>query len=168
MLALRRPTAVLLLVWYLPACATGSAWTSRPVAPQAAKRTMYVGDLRVGTEDGETHRFRGVWMSQDSLGGWLAEPAGVERTFPLSEVATLEQWRSGSHRAGTGHGMSGGAWGFLIGATLGAAVGGAAGAGLCWEACSGAPIGAALVGALVWGALGLLIGSGDPTKSQWP
>jgi hypothetical protein len=51
---------------------------------------MYVGDVRVETKDGSKHRFRGVWVSADSVGGWSFERSGVEETFALGEVATVK------------------------------------------------------------------------------
>jgi hypothetical protein len=67
-----------------------AGWQTQTVVPQETKRTMYAGDVRVRTTDGSTHAFRGVWVSADSLGGWLAEPAGTERAFTLGAVETVQ------------------------------------------------------------------------------
>jgi len=88
LVAVRRLIAVVLLAWHVPACSTG--WQTRPVVPQENKRTVHAGDVRVTTTDGTVHAFRGMWVSADSLGGWLTEPTGVERAFPLNSVATVQ------------------------------------------------------------------------------
>lgn len=88
MRSLRHPVSCLLLTWYLIGC--GGGWVTRPIVPQEEKRTIHAGDVRVRTIDGITHRFRGIWVSQDSLGGWLAAPAGAERSFPLASIERVE------------------------------------------------------------------------------
>jgi len=85
----QRLIAVALAVWHLPSCAT-TRWQTQTIVPQETKRTMYVGDVRVTTTGGTTHAFQGVWVSADSLGGWLVEPAGVERAFALTEVEAMQ------------------------------------------------------------------------------
>jgi len=67
---------------------------------------MYAGDVRVRTTDGTTYPFRGVGVSADSLGGWLTEPGGTERAFPLSDVATVQVWHQGSAPSHEGPGLS--------------------------------------------------------------
>ena len=89
----RRPVAMVLLIW-VSACASAPRWTEVAVVPQETKQTLYVGDVRVLTMDGTMHGFRGVWVSADSLGGWLREPAGDKRSFALGEVARLDVRRS--------------------------------------------------------------------------
>lgn len=85
----QRLIALILLAWYLPSCAT-ARWQTQTIVPQEMKRTMYVGDVRVTTTDGSTHAFKGVWVSADSLGGWLVEPAGIERAFPLASIGQVQ------------------------------------------------------------------------------
>jgi len=63
---------------------------------------MYGGDVRVTVTDGTVYRCRGVWISQDSLGGWLREPAGEEFAVALGDVAHLETWNQ--QPAGVGGG----------------------------------------------------------------
>ena len=87
---LRRPMAAILLVWLLPACAGTARWRTHEVTPQETKRTVYAGDVRVVTTDGKVHLCRGVWVSPDSLGGWLQEPAGAELTFALADVQSVQ------------------------------------------------------------------------------
>jgi hypothetical protein len=86
---IRRPMAVLLLVW-LSACATAGRWKDVAVTPQPTRQTLYAGDVRVTTTGGTVYAFRGVWVDPDSLGGWLVEPAGTEQGFALGDVARLE------------------------------------------------------------------------------
>lgn len=92
MRTLRRLIASFLLVLLLPSCAGTGRWTAQPVAPQESKRTMYGGDVRVTVTDGTVYRCRGVWISQDSLGGWLREPAGEEFAVALADVVGLDTW----------------------------------------------------------------------------
>jgi hypothetical protein len=89
----QRLMAVVLLAWHLPSCTSAAGWRTQTVVPQETKRTMYAGDVRVTTTDGSTHAFRGVWVSADSLGGWLAEPAGTEKGFPLTDVSAVRTRR---------------------------------------------------------------------------
>lgn len=95
---IRRPvTAALLVGMAASACAV--RWREVRVMPQPSKQTLYVGDVRVLTTDGMVYGFRGVWVRSDSLGGWLMEPAGLERSFALGDVARVET-RSSSSAAG--------------------------------------------------------------------
>ncbi len=89
-----RLVALGILGAHLPACGT-AGWRTQAIVPQETKRTMYAGDVRVRTTDGTTYPFRGVGVSADSLGGWLTEPGGTERAFPLSDVATVQVWLPG-------------------------------------------------------------------------
>ena len=97
---LRRPMAAILLVWLLPACAGTARWRTHEVTPQETKRTVYAGDVRVITTDGKVHLCRGVWVSPDSLGGWLQEPAGAELTFALADVRFVQTRFAGGGTAG--------------------------------------------------------------------
>ena len=92
----RRLVAGVLLIW-VAACATAGEWTELAVAPRETKQTLHVGDARVWIDGGTMHRFRAVWVGPDSLGGWLREPAGAERSFALDEVAQVEVRGSSSH-----------------------------------------------------------------------
>ncbi len=171
---LRRPFAFLLLVWYLPACASSSRWTAQAVVPQETKRTMYAGDVRVQTTDGTTHVFRGVWVSADSLGGWLIQPAGAERSFPLVEVSALQVRGTGGEPA---RGERSSAWmiGALVGVLLGASLPGGGTYVVCQTmdigfgtptsaersaACRSDAVKGLACGALAGGLLGLAIGLG--------
>jgi hypothetical protein len=98
---IRRPVAMVVLIW-VSACASAGRWRTVPVVPQETKQTLYVGDVRVLTRDGATHGFRGVWVSADSLGGWLTEPAGAARSFALGDVARLDVRRSSHAAQGSG------------------------------------------------------------------
>jgi hypothetical protein len=98
---IRRPVAMVLLIW-VSACASAGRWRAVPVVPQETKQTLYVGDVRVLTRDGAMHGLRGVWVSPDSLGGWLTEPAGAERSFALGDVARLDVRRSSHARQRSG------------------------------------------------------------------
>lgn len=84
----RRPIAALLMTWYLPACA--SQWRAEAITPQDAKETIYAGDARIRTADGNVYRCHGLWVSSDSLGGWLQEPAGTEIGFALADVRSVQ------------------------------------------------------------------------------
>ena len=90
-----RLVAIGLLVWHLPACSASAGWRTQTIVPQETKRTVYAGDVRVTTADDTVHAFRGLWVSADSLGGWLTEPAGTERAFPLSDVTAVQVWHQG-------------------------------------------------------------------------
>jgi len=102
----RQLIAALLLAWYLPACSARTHWRTQPVVPQETKHTKYAGDVRVTTTDGTTHAFRGVWVSADSLGGWLIEPAGRERAFALASVESLKVRRHAQTETQRDPGMS--------------------------------------------------------------
>jgi hypothetical protein len=112
MRALRSSIVCLPLTWYLLGCA-GSGWTTQEVTPQDTKQVVHAGEARVETTGGETYRLRGVWVSQDSLGGWLIEPAGQKVAMPLSAVAHVEGRGAGSRWSGALAGMG-------IGAAIGA------------------------------------------------
>ena len=86
---IRRPVAAVLLTW-MSGCATGGRWVEVAVAPQPTRQTLYAGDVRVATKGGMVYALRGVWVGPDSLGGWLAEPAGKEQSFALGDVTRLD------------------------------------------------------------------------------
>jgi len=166
---LRRPIAFVLLIWLIPACAPSTTWTAQTVVPQPTKRTVFAGDVRVETTGGATHPFRGLWVSTDSVGGWLAEPAGAEMSFALNEVAVVHVREGGAHVARDGRNS---AWaiGALVGVLLGASLGGGGTYALCSsidlgfgsssEGCAGEAVKGLGYGALAGGVLGLLIGAG--------
>ncbi len=171
---LSRPIALLLLVWYLPACAGSGSWTTRAVVPQETKRTMYTGEVRVQTTDGTSRAFRGVWVSPDSMGGWLMQPAGAEVAFPLADVRAV-QVRDGSGRRARATQSSAWLVGGLVGVLLGAALGAGGTYVVCQNldvgfgsptsaerdaACSGYAVTGLAYGALVGGVLGFAIGLG--------
>jgi len=99
--AIRQSLALALLVT-TAACAVTSGWQTQRVVPQETKRTLYAGDVRVITADGTTHALRGVWVSADSLGGWLVEPAGVERAFALTEISAVQVRDTGNRQQAGG------------------------------------------------------------------
>lgn len=171
---LRRPIACVLLLWSFPACAPSTTWTAQPVVPQPAKRTMFAGEVLVETSGGATYLFRGVWVSADSIGGWLTEPTGTELSFPLNEVAAVHV-REGGARAARTRRSSAWATGALIGVLLGGALGGGGTYVVCQSmdlgfgspsaasrdaACGQDAVRGLALGALAGGVLGLVIGVG--------
>ena len=96
----RRLIAAVLLAWHVPACSASTGWRTQTIVPQETKRTMYAGNVQVETAD-STYTFVGVWVSADSLGGWLPE-GGAARAFPLSDVRAVRVWYEGGIRAEAG------------------------------------------------------------------
>ncbi len=90
---LRKPVAILLLVWYLPACATSFQPTD--LSPQEVVAQEY--EIKVKVRDGdrtETVHLYDPWATSRSIGGRVCDTwaCRYNRTWtaPLSRVESLE------------------------------------------------------------------------------
>ena len=96
MRCLRRPIALLLLVWFVAACAQ-STWVRQPVAPEEAISAEERPVVRLTMRDGSEHVLRFPTVNGDSVVG--RDRSGRYSALALAEVESVSALSTGEGAA---------------------------------------------------------------------